>query len=328
MPKISIVMNCYNGERYLNEAIDSIFQQTFSDWELIFWDNASTDNSADIAKSYGEKVRYFCATETSSLGAARALAVDQARGEWIGFLDTDDYWLPHKLERQIDALKEDDYVLCYAGVREVTEQEKTIRTMIPLCKSGFTFPEQLIQFDINMVTPLVNRKFLIDNNFNFSPSITASAEYNLFMRMPVRGKFCIVNEVLGVWRIWPGTLTARQQHRLGDERRFTLDLIRNENPGVQEKYSDEFGYAYARGEYYDACYCVEKGQLAEAKKIMNKIKALDIRYHILSLMLYVPGFWQLAHSKFVKLTLMNGASNWKRRIIGTWNNGSSGKRVS
>jgi len=62
-PKVSVIVNCHNGARYLNECIDSIFNQTSSDWEIIFWDNASTDNSLDIAKSYGPKIRYF-ASET------------------------------------------------------------------------------------------------------------------------------------------------------------------------------------------------------------------------------------------------------------------------
>ena len=61
MPKVSVIMNCFNGERFLREAIDSIYSQTFTDWEIIFWDNASTDKSASIAKSYDKKLKYFLA---------------------------------------------------------------------------------------------------------------------------------------------------------------------------------------------------------------------------------------------------------------------------
>ena len=63
-PLVSVIINCYNGERFLKEAIDSVYAQTFSDWEIILWDNASTDNTAEIAMSYDDRLKYFCATLT------------------------------------------------------------------------------------------------------------------------------------------------------------------------------------------------------------------------------------------------------------------------
>ena len=106
-PKVSVLMNCLNGGRYLREAFDSVFAQTYKDWEIIFWDNASTDNSVEIARSYGDRVRVFNSVSTQVLGRARNFAVNQARGKYIAFLDCDDIWLPQKLEKQM-ALFEND----------------------------------------------------------------------------------------------------------------------------------------------------------------------------------------------------------------------------
>ena len=97
-PLVSVIMNCYNSDSYLKEAIDSIYAQTYSNWEIIFWDNASTDKSSDIAKSYDNKVKYYKAESTTSLGEARFLAVEKSIGEYLAFLDCDDYWLPEKLK--------------------------------------------------------------------------------------------------------------------------------------------------------------------------------------------------------------------------------------
>ena len=74
-PLISVIMNCYNGAKFLEEAIDSIYSQTYSNWEIIFWDNASTDDSASIAKSYDDRLKYHLALETTPLGEARDLAL-------------------------------------------------------------------------------------------------------------------------------------------------------------------------------------------------------------------------------------------------------------
>ena len=83
---VSIIMNCYNGQRFLKEAIDSVYQQDYEDWEIIFWDNASEDDSAKIAKSYDKKLKYFLAPSNTSLGEARNIALQKAHGKYIAFL--------------------------------------------------------------------------------------------------------------------------------------------------------------------------------------------------------------------------------------------------
>lgn len=98
---VSVVINCHNSAQYLKTAIDSVFEQTYDNWEIIFWDNASSDESADIAKSYGHRIRYFFNSTKTNLGSARNSALSKVRGELVGFLDCDDVWHPKKLEEQI-----------------------------------------------------------------------------------------------------------------------------------------------------------------------------------------------------------------------------------
>ena len=98
-PIVSIIMNCYNGETYLDESISSILSQTYKNWELIFWDNKSQDKSAEIFKKYNDKrLKYFYAKEHTTLYKARNLAIEKSSGEFIAFLDTDDLWSSNKLE--------------------------------------------------------------------------------------------------------------------------------------------------------------------------------------------------------------------------------------
>ena len=87
-PLISVIINCYNGEKYLREAIDSVINQTYQNWEIIFWDNQSTDSSKQIVTSYKDnRIHYFCAPTHTSLGEARNLAVEKANGEQTGGSD-------------------------------------------------------------------------------------------------------------------------------------------------------------------------------------------------------------------------------------------------
>ena len=114
-PLVSVIMNCYNGEKYLREAIDSVYAQTYQNWEIIFWDNASTDTSAEITNTYDSKLRYFKGEKTIPLGAARNKALSKCNGDYIAFLDVDDLWLPKKLEKQIIKMSsKKDNIICYS----------------------------------------------------------------------------------------------------------------------------------------------------------------------------------------------------------------------
>jgi glycosyltransferase involved in cell wall biosynthesis len=102
MPRVSVIMNVRNGASTLREALDSVIGQTFTDWELIVWDDCSTDDSAKIVAGYSNpRIRYFLSPGKTSLGKARNAALREARGDWVAFLDQDDVWMPHKLETQM-----------------------------------------------------------------------------------------------------------------------------------------------------------------------------------------------------------------------------------
>src|SRR5271166_4922419 len=113
MSLVSVIMNVRNGAPTLREALDSVIAQTFTDWELILWDDCSTDDSATIVAQYSDpRISYFLSPELTSLGKARNHAIRRAKGEWIAFLDQDDLWLPRKLEMQM-ALADETTGLIY-----------------------------------------------------------------------------------------------------------------------------------------------------------------------------------------------------------------------
>ena len=102
-PLVSIIMNCLNGSKYLNEAIKSVLDQTYRNWEIIFFDNNSTDQSHLILQKYSEKrIKYFKSKITHTLYKARNLAIKKSKGDLIAFLDVDDWWTKDKLKKQVN----------------------------------------------------------------------------------------------------------------------------------------------------------------------------------------------------------------------------------
>ena len=124
IPLVSIIMNCYNGEKYLRDAIDSVIAQTYQNWEIIFWDNQSTDSSSEIVQNYSDdqRIKYFLAPKHSNLSEARNFAIEQASGEFFAFLDVDDWWDTKKLEKQMPCFEDSEVGLVYGNYWYVDEK--------------------------------------------------------------------------------------------------------------------------------------------------------------------------------------------------------------
>lgn len=122
---VSIIIACYNSKDFISHAIDSILQQTFSDWEIIVVDDCSTDESALIVKRYcrrNERIRYFKTDFPSgSPTLPRNIGIANARGRYIAFLDSDDMWLPDKLKEQLQLFDDDKTAIVYSNYEKMTE---------------------------------------------------------------------------------------------------------------------------------------------------------------------------------------------------------------
>ena len=124
-------MNCYNGEKFLHEALDSIINQTYKNWELIFWDNQSTDNSANIVLSYNDhRIKYFFSKSHTLLYKARNLAIEKSQGGYLAFLDVDDYWDSTKLEIQMLVFsKNPEVAIVYSNLYFKNEIKNTFKKL-------------------------------------------------------------------------------------------------------------------------------------------------------------------------------------------------------
>ena len=117
-PLISVIVPVYNAASSLHRSLGSVLRQTLPDFELIVIDDCSTDESADILEEYrviDDRVRIFSTTKNSGPGVARNVGLKNARGKFIAFLDSDDFWMNNKLERQIRSFDNDEVILSYTS---------------------------------------------------------------------------------------------------------------------------------------------------------------------------------------------------------------------
>lgn len=286
--KVSVLMNCYNCEKYLRESIESVFNQTYKDWEIIFIDNCSTDRSAVIAKSYGDKVKYYKTHDNISLGAARVFGT-QFCSNYIATLDTDDIWLPNALEDLYGAITSGNFALAYGNQISIDKSGNIIGKHRSKYsgKKGNLFPDLLIQFDIPMVATMISKPKMIESGLNFDGDISGSVEYSLFMPLAIKNNIISIDKYIVKYRVHD-SLSSKLGERKHKERELILNKILLNDPSLRKKYSREFDLAYARGKYYEAQFLMSEGCKHTARRVLKEIMFKDIRYFALTILTLLP----------------------------------------
>ena len=287
-PLVSIIMNCHNSDRFLRQAIDSVYAQTYTNWELIFWNNASTDDSGIIAQSYDERIKYFLATKKTSLGEARNLALKKATGKYIAFLDCDDLYFPEKIEKQVQLMEKGNYVLSYGSAVIINEHAQEIKRMSAKNKSGNIFGALLNHYEINMQSVMLLHSFLIEEQLSFLTNLQYCPDHNLFMEIASHNPVGVVQDFIVKYRILQDSLSKKTLYIAGSEVRFTLDSIAKKSPELKEKFKEEFNQAYGKSNYYDVVAAIYNNDRKQARKKLQLLTSLKYEYLFLYLLLFLP----------------------------------------
>lgn len=122
MPEVSIITPCYNSSKFLQQTIDSVLNQTFTDWEWLITDDKSTDHSVEIIRKVNdERIKLTVAEKNGGAGHARNLSLEKATGRFITFLDADDFWEPNFLEEMVSFMKKENAELAYSNYSRCDE---------------------------------------------------------------------------------------------------------------------------------------------------------------------------------------------------------------
>ena len=171
-PIVSIITPCYNAASYIAQTIESVQAQTFGDWEMLIVDDCSTDDSAVIISAYqatDERIRYFRTDAPSgSPSKPRNIAMEQARGRYIAFLDSDDLWLPHKLEEQLAFMERGGYGFVYSDYEKMTWDGSRSNRIIH-ARSVSSYWDTLESNEIPCLTVLVRKNLLEGLSFKSIP---------------------------------------------------------------------------------------------------------------------------------------------------------------
>jgi len=157
-PLVSVITAAYNAEAFIGEAIASVQAQTLGDWEMLIADDASSDRTAAIvgaAAADDSRIRLICLEQNGGVARARNSALAAARGRFVAFLDSDDLWLPQKLERQVAFMLEHDAAVSYSSFRRVDETGGQIGRLVKV-PARLTYRQLLKNTAIATLTGMVD----------------------------------------------------------------------------------------------------------------------------------------------------------------------------
>jgi len=214
-PRVSVVVASRNYGQYIREALDSVRNQTFRDFELIVIDDGSTDDTESIVRPYLSDPR-FRYIRCDRLGQSRAknLGYGLTSGEFVAYLDADDVWLPEKLDRQVRLIDANPKVgLVYSRRRMIAPDGRMIVTPPIKLHRGQLLDRLLVQNSICFSTILIRRSVL-EHVGAFDTSLELGIDYELWLRVGMHYEFDYVDDVLVKYRTGHGNLSTRLSDRM------------------------------------------------------------------------------------------------------------------
>lgn len=202
-PTVSVIIPTYNRAQLVGHAVRSVLAQTYQDFELIVIDDASTDNTQELVASFKEpRIRYIRHSQNGGVSAARNTGIEASRGEYIAFLDSDDKWLPEKLEKQVQLFRESDSKVgvIYTWQCFINDNNERTRTLDPKY-SGFILDDLLYANVLGTTSTFMVRRECLHKVKGFDSDMPVYGEdWDLWIRLAQQYKFDFVPEVLVHYR--------------------------------------------------------------------------------------------------------------------------------
>lgn len=206
MPLISIIIPVYNGEKTIQETIESVLQQTFKDFEILLINDGSHDSTLEVINNIKEERLRVFSYSNAGVSTSRNRGLDLAKGEFIAFLDADDLWTPDKLETQLKALQDNSQAaVAYSWSDWIDESGQFLRSGGHISVNGKVFEQLLVRDFIESGSNPLIRKQALDDVGEFDQSVTPAEDWDMWLRLAARYEFVAVPCVQILYRVSPLT---------------------------------------------------------------------------------------------------------------------------
>ena len=287
-PLVSIIVNCYNGEKHLEKCLNSVINQTYTNWEIIFWDNKSFDKSKKIFFRFAndKRFKYFFAEKFTTLYKARNLALQKSQGEILTFLDVDDFWLPTKLEQQVNVfLQYKDINLVYSNYFNLKNffLFKIFLKNKNKLHSGMICNDLLRNYCVSWLTVAIRNNNKIKKKL-FNEKLDLVSDYDFVIRFSLRNKIFSINDYLAVYRQHADQLTRKKFHEQANHYCNWYNMIKK-NKKINKM--SNFKFLKNRYNFYHSIkFISSKKYLSEKLIYIFKIKDVNLKLKLFLFFLF------------------------------------------
>lgn len=223
---ISIITPSYNTANFISQTIESVLNQTYTNWEMIIVDDCSTDNTKEVVLKFNDpRIIYIENEKNSGAAVSRNKGLKLAKGEWIAFLDSDDLWDKTKLEKQLSFMKSNNYLFSYTNYREINEGNIVINQ----CISGPNYINQRKMFQYcwpGCLTVMYNAKKIgliqIEN-------LKKNNDYAIWLKVIKKTDCYLLNETLASYRKRTGSISNQSFYKLIKHHYYLFRLGEHKN---------------------------------------------------------------------------------------------------
>ena len=298
IPKISIIMNCYNGSSYLLQSITSVLNQSYNNWEIIFWDNQSTDTSAEIFSTINDnRLKYFLSQKKSNLGEARNKALQKCTGDYICFLDVDDYWEENKLQDQLEwFLTNSNYSFLYTNYNIVYHNRIKKNILSPKQPTGNVFEIFLEYYPVNLQTVMIKSDALKKIKYFFDSNLDLAEEYDFFLRILLDSKAGYINKAYVNYRVHNQMNSLKKIDKWPDEIEYIIKKFTKEITNFEIDYSNSIKKLKYKISYYKARNEMNKNNFKDARKHLFTYMFNDYKLFLLFFLTFFGNrIWNFIH---------------------------------
>ncbi len=214
MPKVTVLMPVYNGEKFLREAIDSILNQSFSDFELIIINDGSSDSSLSIVNSYDDsRIKLINNIVNKGLVYSRNKGIAEARGKYIAMLDCDDVAYPQRLMRQFIFLENHpEYLMVGSGIETIDDKNNSLGLSINICKDDEVGSRLIFGNIFTQSSIMINRRIFA--NYKYREEAPFSEDYDLWIRLAENNSIINLPEALIKYRLHSGSTGTIKKNKM------------------------------------------------------------------------------------------------------------------
>ena len=272
-PLISIIINCFNGEKYLKDCLNSIKKQDYENFEVIFWDNNSTDDSKVIYERFSdERFKYFNDGEFVNVYHARNKALRRTKGKLITFLDVDDLWYPFKLSKQVNTLKENpECGFCYSNFQILYENKNKLKKAYKYnLPSGNLKNYLLKKYNVCFSSLMFRKKIALENKLEFNQNFDMVSDLDFVLKFAGYSKGIGINKCLVIYRVHENNLTSLKYKKHIQERNEWVSLQ------MKDKIFTIRDLKFFKNEtnYQEFCMSLNKVNLSRMLKILIKVRGI------------------------------------------------------